>query len=338
MALQSGQLTPHDPSIPFLNKVPVKFDANAKCTLIDEKMHEWLESEDHVSAMYEFIGYCLWREYTYQNAFFFVGEGENGKTTLLKLITAFLGSDNVSNIPIQDLSDEFKTVNLFGKLANIADELSSKSLEDTSKFKQLTGESPMSGSRKYVQDPTQFISYAKQLYATNELPRTSDKSHAFFRRPIIFKFIKTFTNDNGNKDPNLLKKLTTSEELSGLLNKAIEGLKRLQERKVFSVQPSSTDTEELWTTDTVQEFVFNCLENSSKNACLAFTEIYKTYEQYCQNKSVQILEPNSFALKLKNHIQFQRTRKMVNNVRQYYYFGIQFKGSLETQNGLLISN
>lgn len=278
--LNSGELKAHNPTIPFLNKIPVKYDPTAKCPLIDEKMHEWLESEDHIQAMYELIGYCLWREYKYQNAFFFVGEGSNGKTTLIKLITAFLGLENVSNVPIQDIGDEFKTVNLFGKLANIADELSVKALDDTSKFKQMTGESPMVGYKKYVQEPIQFVSIAKQIFAANELPKTSDSSQAFFRRPIIFEFNRTFNNENGKKDPNLIQKLTTPEELSGLLNKAIEGLKRLNEQESFTIQPSSLDTEEQWTKDPIQEFVSECLEYGTKDDEISFEELHFKYLEF----------------------------------------------------------
>jgi putative DNA primase/helicase len=340
--LNNKELKPHSPTIPFLNKLPVKFDPNAKCPLIDEKMHEWLESEEHVQAMYELIGYCLWREYTYQNAFFFVGEGSNGKTTLIKLITAFLGSENVSNIPIQDLGDEFKTVNLLGKLANIADELSAKALEDTSKFKQLTGDSPMSGYKKYVQEAFQFVSIAKQLFATNELPKTSDNSQAFFRRPIIFEFNKTFNNENGKKDPDLIKKLTESEELSGLLNKAIEGLNRLNEKKAFTIQPSSTDTEELWTKDTIQEFASEYLESGSKEDVLPFEQVYFKYLDFLKTKNacdgktaIEPMDKSAFGLKLKNCIKFVSKRMPFNGSRQYCYIGIRFKDS-ENKSGRLL--
>jgi P4 family phage/plasmid primase-like protien len=330
--LNTGQLIPHNPNVPFLNKLPIKFDPNAKCPLTDEKMHEWLESDGHVQTMYEVIGSCLVRKYVFQYAFFLLGEGENGKTTLIKLLTRLLGSENVSNIPLQDIGDEFKTANLFGKLANIADELSSKALEDTTKFKQITGESPMYAYKKYVQEPIQFINYSKQIYATNALPKISDNSHAFFRRPIIFNFPKAFTLANGKKDPNLLSKLTTDEELSGLLNEAIKGWIRLNQKNAFSVQPSSTETEEQWTKDIVQEFASICLDRVSKDDSLAFTTLYDAFTNFCQNKNNEekakdsaVLEPESFALKLKTYIPFEKRRQMVSGVRQYIYYGIKLK-------------
>lgn len=335
--MNTGQLIPHNPDIPFLNKLPVKFDANAKCPLIDQKMHEWLESDEHVQAMYEVIGFCLYRKYMFQNAFFLLGEGENGKTTFIKLLARLLGSENVSNIPLQDIGDEFKTANLFGKLANIADELSAKALDDTAKFKLITGESPMYAYKKYVQEPIQFINYSKQIYATNELPKISDNSHAFFRRPIIFKFPKAFTLANGKKDPDLISKLTTDEELSGLLNKAIEGWIRLNQKRAFSIQPTSMDTEEMWTKDTVQEFTNEYLESGTKDDEIPFEAIYNKYLEYLQkqdDKSKDSVDKSSFALKLKKYIRFDKKRPSINGSRQYYYTGIRFKDG-ESKNGRL---
>jgi putative DNA primase/helicase len=254
------------------------------------------------------------------------------------MLMNFLGSENISNIPIQDLGEEFKTVNLFGKLANIADELSAKALDDTSKFKISTGDSPISGYKKYVQDPVQFVSIAKQIFATNELPKTSDSSQAFFRRPIIFEFNRTFSNENGKKDPDLIKKLTTPEELSGLLNKAIEGLKRLNERKAFTVQPSSTDTEEMWTKDIVQEFASEYLEDGSKGEITPLEKIYFKYLEFLKAKAssedeatVNPMDKSAFGLKLKKYMRFTSKRMKFEGIRQYCYIGIHIKGSTSEQ-------
>ena len=60
-----------------------------------------------------------------------VGLPNAGKSTLLSVAQEILlGSENVSNIPWQSLSDRFKTAELFGKLANIFADLPSKSVDD----------------------------------------------------------------------------------------------------------------------------------------------------------------------------------------------------------------
>jgi putative DNA primase/helicase len=59
--------------------------------------------------------------------------------------------------------------------------------------------------------------YAKLIFSTNKIPETEDESDAYFRREIILSFPNRFEDGKG-ADPNLLNKLTTEEELSGIFN------------------------------------------------------------------------------------------------------------------------
>jgi putative DNA primase/helicase len=52
-----------------------------------------------------------------------------------------------------------------------------------------------------------------------------DESDAFFGRKLILGFPRRFEGDRD--DPDLLKKLTTEEELSGIFNVLMMALKRL---------------------------------------------------------------------------------------------------------------
>ena len=69
--------------------------------------------------------------------------------TLLNVVQEILlGSENVSNIPWQNLADRFNKAELFGKLANIFADLPSKSIDDNGMFKALTGEDFITAERK----------------------------------------------------------------------------------------------------------------------------------------------------------------------------------------------
>ena len=189
--------------------------------------------------------------------------------------------------------------------------------------------------KKYVQEPIQFVNYSKQIYATNELPKITDNSHAFFRRPII-KFPKAFTLVNGKKDPGLISKLTTGEELSGLLNEAIKGWIRLNQKCAFSIQPTSMDIEEMWIKDTIQEFVDECLETGSKDDKILFEVIYTKYGEYLHkqdDKSKDSVGNSSFELKLKKYISFEK-KDHQSVAHDNTTTGIRFKNG-ESKNGRL---
>jgi putative DNA primase/helicase len=336
--LETRQLSEHSPSVPFLNKIDVKYDPEAKCPEYDKRILEWVASEQHTMAIDEFIGYCLWRKYTYEKSFFFIGEGENGKTTLLSLIVKFLGEKNVSHIPVQELSAPFKLVLLYGKLANIADELSTRALSDTAKYKEVTGRSPIKGDIKFKQYGIDFVSYAKMIFATNQLPATTDYSHAFFRRAEIFHFDNVFSEENGNRDEHLLEKLTTDEELSGLLNRALDGLKRLQTNRKFSIESKSEETQEQWSLDPVKDFAENIVAGVGIGVEeVPCSELFAEFNKFCTERGDQPINERSFGFKLRKHlsakgIRFKRTLRQKDGKREYVYSGIVLRSTEETEN------
>jgi len=71
------------------------------------------------------------------------------------------------------------------------------------------------------------------------LPRTCDNSHGYFRRWLIVKFPNAFPEGDPRRDPFILEQISTTQELSGLLNIAIAGLKRLTQRGYFDEPESS---------------------------------------------------------------------------------------------------
>lgn len=224
--LEERKLLPHSPEYYFLNRIPVNYNPNAKCEKIIRFIHS-IVKEEHVPTMYEIVGFCMMPEYKIQKAILLVGSGRNGKSVYLNMLKTFLGAENVSNQSIQKLSkDKFSTFQLFGKIANIFPDLSSEEIEDSSTFKTLTsGLDSISAEQKF-KDQFSFINKAKLLFSCNQIPKTKDASDAFFRRWVIITFPFTFEGVADNKE--LIKELTTDEELSGLLNIAIEYYHKLE--------------------------------------------------------------------------------------------------------------
>lgn len=295
--IDTGVLVPHNPDCVFLFKLPVEFNPNIDCPTINKFFSDVLHDED-ISVVEELIGYCLYRDYIFSKAFMLIGDGQNGKTTFLNMLITFLGEDNVVDFSLQSLSKRrFALAQLYSKFANIHDDLSDKSIEETGMFKQLTGGSRITADVKF-KDPFSFRSYAKMIFSCNKPPDIkSDDSHAFWRRWIIINFPNTFTGKL--EDPFMLEKITTKDELTGLLNLALKGLKRLLKQNGFSYNLSTAQVREdyIRKSDSVKAFIMDCLEIGGDKP-IPKKGLYKVYADYCKTYKLPALTYQTFCGKL----------------------------------------
>ena len=229
--INTGKLLKHSPDYHFLNELPVRYDPKAECPEIRQFLKEVVYLDD-TPVIEEFFGYCLYRKNHIHKACMFLGGGANGKSTTLKVLGRLLGEDNTTDKELQKIIyDKFAVGSLHGKLANIAPDISDKAVERTGIFKAIVGGDRINASVKF-KDDFDFYPYIKLIFSANRLPKSEDDSYAYARRWILISFPNTF--EGKNCDLNILDVLTTPEELSGLFNLAIIGLKRLLANDGFS--------------------------------------------------------------------------------------------------------
>ena len=268
------------------NKIPVFYDEKMDCPMIKKFLSEILKTND-IDVMQELFGYLLLKDYNIQKAFMFIGDGANAKTTLLNLFKAFIGEDNISAVSLQKLlKNDFALAELYGKLANIHDDISDKALSYTGGFKMLTGGGTISAEKKYKK-PFTFTNYAKLIFTTNKLPETHDKTSAFFRRWIPVNFPNVF--EGNKKDTNILDKITTQNELSGLFNWAIIGLKRLMENGCFSHGVSTDEMCVLY--EKMSNSLFAFVQDRvvvDVNGFVSKEDFYNTFCEYCKDNGLPI--------------------------------------------------
>ncbi|MBF0542101.1 MAG: bifunctional DNA primase/polymerase, partial [Nitrospirae bacterium] len=225
-------LLPHDEKYLSTVRIPVTYDPVATCLQI-EKFFSSSLPVDCINIAYELFGYSMIPDTSCEKAFMLTGSGANGKSVLLNLFKTFLSKDNVSNIPLQELSEnKFKRAELVGKLANVFADLDGRTLESTNYLKTIVSGDPIDAEKKN-KDPFSFHPYARLIFSANDIPLSREQNLAYYRRWSIIPFSNTFTGDKA--DRNLISKLINPTELSGLLNKALEGLSRLYgNNKIFS--------------------------------------------------------------------------------------------------------
>jgi len=154
-------------------------------------------------------------------------------------LTALHGAKNVSKVPLSAmLEDRFALSDLEGKSVNIDTELTGTTIRDTSVLKKITGRQPIRIQRKNEKAYDTLI-HAKLLFSANQVSLAYDESDAFFRRKVIIGFPNKF--EGKRDDPDLLKKLTTEEELSGIFNVLMPVLRRLLNRNRVYIKENSIE-------------------------------------------------------------------------------------------------
>ena len=167
----------------------------------------------------------------YEKAVMLIGPGRNGKSVLIKLIEALVGQENVSHASLQELlGDRFAGADLSCKLVNTYAYLEADKLINTGRFKTLVSGDSIRVQKKH-QYAFSFRNYAKLIFSTNKIPESEDRSYAYYRRWVILSFDRVF--EGQDEDTGLIKKLTTAHDLSGLLNLALKGLKKLTKEGGF---------------------------------------------------------------------------------------------------------
>jgi len=321
--IKTFEFTPHVPDLLTTIRIPVEYDSTATCPRIEKFISEIVYPE-HILLIKEMIGYCLYHDYTYQNWFLLHGEGENGKSKLLSLIGKFLGEKNISSIGLQDLNQRFAPVNLYAKSANVVADLSDADLKRTARLKQLTGGDLITAEPKF-KDAFTYYNFAKLIYSCNKVPLTEDKSRAFFRRVIFVPFPNTFVIGK-NADEHIMDKLTTKEELSGLLNVAIDGLKQITGNGGFTGYLTPEENEELYerASNPVYAFFYDCCEVDIEKYAVKM-ELYDAFCEYCKEKKIVPFSEKKFIQEIKLLVRLEESRISIGKQRVRVWKGITIK-------------
>ena len=291
-------LEPHTHLKYHIRKFPINYDKDATCPTIDKFINEIAasafqqEENAKITQLYEIAGWFLTKGYYPQKAIALIGQGQNGKSVMLNLLKAFIGDTNFASQTLQSLEeDKFAVAELYGKIANLCSDLPSNEQTTTGTFKQLTGEDTINGNMKFKQTPIQFKNEAKLIFSANEMPLTSDDRKAFWRRWLFLKFEAEFPEAATKTDPKMIDKLVTPQELSGFLNKALDGLNRLREQKQFTATPTIEETKEIHrsVSNPIIGFIEEMLEIGTEDDFLSRKEMHSIYTLYCAHHDIMIL-------------------------------------------------
>lgn len=295
------------------NKIDWDYNPNAYTELTDKTLNKIACNDPNIRHLLEeVVGYSLYRRNEIGKAFIMIGEKNNGKSTFMDMMQTMLGENNISALDLKELGDRFKTAELFGKLANIGDDIGDEFIANAAVFKKLVTGDRLNVERK-GQNPFDFNNYSKLLFSANNIPRIGKgkDSAAILRRLVIIPFDARFSPDDPDYHPFIKYELRQQESIEYLIQLGIQGLKRVLQNQKFTesekVQSEIDEYEE--NNNPIIGFFKSIEKDEIENE--PTNQVYKQYQEYCLANSLQALSNIEFSKQVKRYFDFDVADKRV---------------------------
>lgn len=306
--------TDFTPQIVVTNKIPWPYNPAAHSELLDHTLDRLACNDPEVRALLEeMVGYCMYRRNELGKAFILIGDKSNGKSTFLHVVKNMLGDRNIAALDLKELGDRFKTAELFGRLANIGDDIGDEFIANASVFKKLVTGDRVNVERK-GQDPFEFNNYAKLLFSANNIPRMKDKTGAVQRRLVIVPFDAKFTSNDPNFRPFIKDELCEQDSMEYLILLGLEALRRVLRNAQFTtsarVQGQLDEYEENNNPiiGFIKEIGLDGIENEPTKT------VYRKYKEYCICNNFQALSNIEFSRQIIKRCKCNIVDKWINQL------------------------
>lgn len=227
-----------------------------KPNMVDDVVNKLLcGNNDDTNTLYEYLGYILARDMILEKALTFNGKGQNGKSSILELIT-YTFKDCCHVLPFKKLFAK-NGLQILGRNFFVYDhEMTSDYIKDATVFKSALSNNDLMVEDKYIKQHEMSGYNCKFIYANNGTTKMDTSClKAVNRRLLPIQFEYDLSTEK--RDLNFYRKWLTKENAERLLYLAIDGLKRLQKRGDFLISERSKQASERYVTelDTVRQWV-----------------------------------------------------------------------------------
>jgi P4 family phage/plasmid primase-like protien len=229
--LRTGALRAGKPEDNVTKQVAVPFNADAKAPLWEATVADiFKDNVELVDYFQKALGYSITGDCREEVFFLLIGEGRNGKGTLINTVDAILG-DYSTSLSFQSLEASKHgqaggaaspdIAKLAGARFVTASETSGGKF-NTAILKGLTGRDPITARHLHAEEFT-FMPQLKLWLSVNERPQVTDQSLGFWARPHMIPFLQCY---EGREDRTLKDRLL--KEADGILAWIIRGTLRWQ--------------------------------------------------------------------------------------------------------------
>ena len=289
-------------------QLPYIYNPDSKTpSLFYKYLDDVLPDKNSQLVLAEYIGsiFLAKRDYKDEQAMFLLGSGANGKSVFFDIINALLGTQNVTHYSINELTDTngYNRAGIANKLLNYASE--SGTIKDVDMLKKLISREPVTARLPYGK-PMTLINYGKLMFNCNVMPKSTEKTHAIYRRMIIINF--NITIPKAKQDKMLSDKIIDTE-MEGVLNWVIDGLKRLLKNETYTESKLIDEQVELYknSDDTFHQYLKEEGWKPHKSNYQQFSYLFENYKNFCADNRMKTLPKNQFKERMiQNKFTFKR--------------------------------
>jgi putative DNA primase/helicase len=282
----SVTLRPHNATSYLTHCLDVTYDPGAKSPLYDRAIAEIFSKASNPQAMIEFwheiTGYIMQPRRDIPLILICEGRGSDGKTSLAGTIQQLIGPSLVSAMPVQDIEkNRFAIGSLVGKLLLLDDDMKAGIKLPDGILKKVSEDKTLTGEHKYG-PPFNFTCKVVPMLLCNNPPSLSDLSYGMERRSILTPFGRSFQEHEIDRK---LFPTIWATEMSGVLNLALAGLKRVRERGHFAQPVDVRKATARWrnAANSVSAFVDQCCDETGETAVQM---LYKAYVTWCRDSGI----------------------------------------------------
>ena len=301
---------------------PVEFVEGAQASMWESALRATFRDDQQLLHFFQkCIGYSLTGDVSEQVMFVCVGEGANGKSTVLEVVKELLGGYGAST-PFLTFDAKSKNeqtndlARLKGKRFVSIVETDEDSYLAEAKVKLATGGEAL--TCRYLHK--EFFEYTPQYkiwMATNRAPQIKGTDHGIRRRLLLIPFNKRF---EGSERVAGLKELLM-KELPGILNWALQGLAMWQREGLRANLPDAilNATEEYKEeNDMIDSWMLERVEKAPETVRIRATEFYTSYAEYMKLSGVRPKGIVTWGKDMKS-----RGVQKVRDARGYCYVGVK---------------
>lgn len=268
-----------------------EYEPEIRSTLWERFIDDVMEgNQSKMEYLQKAIGYGITSDTSLETCFILYGaQTRNGKSTMMETIMHMLGGSRGYSLQMKPESlAQKQTVDSRQASGDIArlqgarflnvSEPPKKMIFDVALLKTLLGRDSIVARHLHERE-FEFTPIFKLFMNTNYLPIIGDDTLFASGRINVITFDRKFSEEE--QDKTLKNKLQSKENLSGILNWCLDGLKAFYRDGLVPSKAIAEATAEYRSdSDKMGKFIAECLEEADEN--LTAGSLYDVYEEWCR--------------------------------------------------------
>lgn len=317
--LQDGDFTDveYKEFTPFVIDTSYNEDAKPVQIVDDYLNHLTDDNPEYRQLIEEILGYTLVTSAEQikllAKFFIFIGDGGNGKGTLLEIIRSILGTKNIASLSIKNLANDRYFPSLKGKLCNLGDDIEDEPInnERMKVLKNISTADTVSMRKLYAEAEDVQIK-TTLIFTSNSILKSFEKGESFQRRIMWLPMF----NKPKAKDSHFISKITSDESIEYWVKLMIEGYMRLYKNGQFTEPAIITQYNQQYHRENNNVLIYVEEMQDMDFLGLSQKEAFEKYEAWCDEEDEKPMTRKRFKETLKKVLGVEVQQKKINGVNQ----------------------